>query len=126
MDTRERPGPLHQVLVARVDVGLHRERGVVMPRPPADDGDRNACLFHQGQSRVPGVVQPDLAQPGALEQAAELVGVPLGVDRDAQFVGDDVFIAGGVPVEIVESSPVAAARLLAFPSLPLCADRSAP
>jgi transposase InsO family protein len=63
--------------------------GVVVARSPADDGDRNACLLHQGQSGVSGVVKPDLAQRGALEQAGELVGVPLGVDWDAQLVGSN-------------------------------------
>jgi len=45
VDAGERPGALLQVLVARVDVGLHGERGVVVPRPPADDGDRHAGLL---------------------------------------------------------------------------------
>jgi hypothetical protein len=38
----ERLATLFQVLLARVDIGLHRERGVVMPRPLADDGDGDA------------------------------------------------------------------------------------
>ena len=31
VDAGKRPGDLPQVLVARVDIGLHRERGVVVP-----------------------------------------------------------------------------------------------
>ncbi len=48
---------LGQVVVARVEVGLHRERGVVVLCPPADDGD----------GRCPGRVRgwnPLLRAPG--------------------------------------------------------------
>ena len=45
LNAGERLGALLQVLVARVDVGLHGERGVVVPRPLADDGDRYPGLL---------------------------------------------------------------------------------
>jgi hypothetical protein len=66
---------LLQVVVAGVDVGPHRERGVRGARPPADDGDRDVCPLHQAQGRVARVVQPDLGQASMFEQAGELVGV---------------------------------------------------
>ena len=72
VDAGERPGPLAQVLVASVGVGPHRERGVVVARPLADDGDRDADLLHQAQGRVPRVVQPDLRQSGTLERGCGL------------------------------------------------------
>jgi hypothetical protein len=36
---------LLQVVVASVDVGPHRERGVIVACPLADDGDRDAGPF---------------------------------------------------------------------------------
>jgi hypothetical protein len=41
----ERLAALLQFVVARVDVGLHGERGVVVPGPLADDRDRDASLL---------------------------------------------------------------------------------
>ena len=84
VDAGEGSAALLQVVVARVDVGALGKRGVVMPRPLADDGDGHARVLHQGQGRVPGVVQGDPAQARALEQPPELVGVLLGVHRHSQ------------------------------------------
>jgi hypothetical protein len=114
----ERLGTLLQVLIARVDVGLHGERDVVVTRPLADDRDRHAGLLHQRQGGVPGVVQPDLAEAGPLEQVGELVGVPLGVHRKGQLVGDDVLIAGRDSAEGGEPGSVRRAHVLALPGLP--------
>ena len=50
-------------------------------------------MLHENQGRVPGVVQGDPAQAGAPEQPPELVGVPLGMDRDAKLVSDQVLAA---------------------------------
>ncbi len=42
---------------------------------------------------MPGVMQGDPAQARTREQPPELIGVPLGVDRHVQLVGDQVFAA---------------------------------
>jgi hypothetical protein len=68
VDLRQRGPALVQVVVAGVDVGLLRERRVVVPGSLADDGDRHACVLHERQCRVSGVVQGDPAQASALEQ----------------------------------------------------------
>ena len=49
-----------------------------------------------------GVVQGDLTQPGSPEQAAELVGVPLGVNGSPGLIGDHV-LAAPVPVQFGDS-----------------------
>jgi len=54
---------LLQVRAARVDVGALDERSIVVSRPLADDGDRDARVLHQRQGRMPGVVRRDPAQP---------------------------------------------------------------
>ena len=77
----ERLTALLQVVIAGVDVGPHRERGVIVACPLADNGDWHAGLLHQAQSRVPRVVQPDLGQASTSQQAGELVGVRLGMKR---------------------------------------------
>ena len=59
---------LLQVRAARVDVGALGERSIVVPRPLADDGERDARVLHQRQGRVPGVVQGDPAQARSLER----------------------------------------------------------
>ena len=78
----ERRAALAQVFGARVHVGSLGEGGVVVARPLADDGDRDARVLHECQGRVSGVVQGDPAQARtrSLEQPPELVGVPLGMD----------------------------------------------
>ena len=53
VDLGERLAALLQVLIARVDVGLHRERRVIVTRPLADDRDRDSCAVDPG----------DLCQP---------------------------------------------------------------
>ena len=45
----ERLTALLQVVVAGVDLGPHRERGVVVPCPLADDGDGDAGLLQQAE-----------------------------------------------------------------------------
>ena len=55
-----------------------------------------------------------------LEQPPELVGVPLGVDRDAQFVSDDV-LAALVPAEFREPGLIRGARRRGSPVRP-CAE----
>jgi len=89
----ERGLPPLQVLLARVDVGLLRERRVIVTRPLADDRDRHARVLHERQGRVTRVVQGDPPQPGPPQQSAELVGIPLGVNRSASLIGDHVLAA---------------------------------
>jgi hypothetical protein len=64
-----------------VDVGLLRERRVIVAHPLADDRDRHASVLHQREGRVTRVVQGDPREPGPPEQSAELIGIPLGVNR---------------------------------------------
>ena len=85
VDLGERGLALLEVLLARVDVGLLGERRVVMTCPLADNRDRHARVLHECQGRVARVVQGDPPQPGPPEQAAELVGVPLGMDGERQL-----------------------------------------
>jgi hypothetical protein len=90
-----------QVFLARVDVGLLRECRVVVPGPLADDRDRHARMLTERQGRVTRVMQGDPPQPGPPQQAAELVGIPLGVNGSASFVGDHV-LTTLVPVQLSE------------------------
>jgi hypothetical protein len=50
----QRGTPLVQVLVAGVHVGLLSEGGVIVARPLAHNGDRDARVLHEGQLGVPG------------------------------------------------------------------------
>jgi hypothetical protein len=77
-----------QIFLARVDVSLLRERRVIMTRPLADDRDRHARVLHERQGCMAGVMQGDPRQPGSPKQAAELVGVPLGVYGFGRLRGD--------------------------------------
>ena len=66
-------------------------------------------MLHERQGRVTRVVQGDPPQPGPPEQAAELVGIPLGVDGTASLVGDHL-LAALVPLKLSESRPVGRTR----------------
>jgi len=98
---RARPGPV---------AGRYRSRGrrssgerrVVVTGPLADDRDRHARVLHERQGRVARVVQGDPPQPGPPQQAAELVGIPLGMNGSASLVGDHV-LAPLVPLQLSES-----------------------
>lgn len=57
----ECPAALVEVWAARVDVGALGEGGIVVTCPLADNRDWDARVLHQGQGRVPGVVQGDPA-----------------------------------------------------------------
>jgi hypothetical protein len=59
----------------------------------ADDRDRDARVLHERQGGVARVMQGDPPQPGPPEQPPELVGVPLGMHRDARLVDDRVLTA---------------------------------
>jgi hypothetical protein len=116
---------LLQVIVAGVDVGSLGERRVVVARPLADDREGDARVLHQRQRGVARVVQRDPAQPGPPEQPAELIGVPLRVDRAAKLVGDDVLPAA-IPAKLREPVPVGLTGLRALGELELmqCRQRA--
>lgn len=84
---------LLQVIGGRVDIGPLGETGVIVACPLAHDGDRDACVLHECQRRMPGVVQGDAAQTDPLEQPSELVGVPLWMDGHSQLVSDHILTA---------------------------------
>ena len=88
-----------QVFLARVDVGLLRERRVIVTGPLADDRDRHARMLTERQGRVTRVVKGNPRQTGPPQQAAELIGVPFGVNGSASLVGDHV-LAALVPVQL--------------------------
>ncbi len=71
----------------RVGAGVDRHR---VAEPPGAYRVRHAQLLQQRVDRVPAVVQAALRQPGLGAQAAELVGVPLRVQRAAELVGADI------------------------------------
>jgi hypothetical protein len=55
-----------QRFVLGVRIDARRDRGVGVPQPLRDDGQRHAPKVHRGPARVTGVVQPDRAHTGSL------------------------------------------------------------
>ena len=70
-------------------------------------------------------MQGDPAQASPLEQSPELVGVPLGMNRDAQLVRDDI-LAALVPVKAAALAPPRPVPLASGSGLGRPARRSGP
>jgi hypothetical protein len=83
-----------QGVVLGVCVDARRGRRIGVAEPLGDDGHRHAPKMQSGAARMPGVVQPDRAHPGRLDQLVPHPRERVGCVRLSRFVDRHVAAVG--------------------------------